>query len=236
MQTINDLFDYNLKIIQNDLNFKFSLDSILLAEFIDLENVNKIVDFCTGNAVIPLILSTKTKAKIYGIEYQKQIYDYALKSIKINNLNNQINIINADVKNINNLSNLAKPDIIVCNPPYFKYQQNSLINQNIAKTIARHEILIDLEDIIKQASNFLQTKKSFYLVHRSNRLDEIIILCHKYNLNVKKICFVFTKKNQIQPLLVLIKAVKNSHPGVKITNINISEYTTYQNIFKEEKK
>lgn len=231
-KVINDLLDYNLKIVQDGNYFKFSLDSVLLAEFVELDKANKIVDFCTGNAAIPLILSTKTLAKIYGIEYQKEIFEQAEASIKLNKLTKQIKVIKEDVKNLININDIKNPDIITCNPPYFKYNKNSLINANIIKTIARHEYLINLEQIFEQASNLLQAKKTFYLVHRANRLDEIILLGEKYNLQVKKVCLVYTK-NEKEPLLILVKAVKNGKKGIKINTIWIENYVSYKDIFRK---
>ena len=103
-KVINDLVYYdNLKIVQNKNYFNFSLDSVLLPNFVFLgQNTKMILDLCTGNAPVPLILSTKTNAKIYGVEIQKDIYDMAVESVKINNLENRIELINEDAKNIIN--------------------------------------------------------------------------------------------------------------------------------------
>ena len=98
-KVINDLVGYeNLKIVQINDYFNFSLDSVLLANFVNLNNkIKNIIDLGTGNAPIPLILSTKTNEKIIGIEIQKEIYDLAVESVKLNNLNNQIEILNIDI-------------------------------------------------------------------------------------------------------------------------------------------
>ena len=131
MEVINDLLNYNnLKIIQNSEWFSFSLDSVLLADFAGTRNNIKIIDFCTGNAPIPLFLSTKTNSKIIGVEIQKEIYDLAIKNILINNLCNQIDIINEDVLNLSNKYDSNSFDLITCNPPYFKINEGSKINDN----------------------------------------------------------------------------------------------------------
>ena len=139
-KVINDLvyFD-NLKIVQNKKYFNFSLDSVLLPNFCVVNKGTKnILDLCTGNAPIPLILSTMTNANIKGVEIQKNIYDLAKESVKINNLDKKIEIINEDVCKIDKLFETDSFDLITCNPPYFKINEDSILNDNSVKSIARH--------------------------------------------------------------------------------------------------
>lgn len=233
-EVLNDLFDYdNLKIYQLQNGFKFSLDSILLSEFVTINNNTKrILDLCTGNASIPLILSTKSKASIDAFEIQEKISNLAEKSVDYNNLNNQIKIYNANIIDIDDYINKQKYDIITCNPPYFKIDEGSNLNISNEQRIARHEITITLSDIFKIASEHLNDKGTFYIVHRASRLDEIIITAHEYNLNVKIVQLIKTKEES-KPYIVLIKCVKNSKFGVIIENeININNLKTYKNLFK----
>jgi len=231
----NDLFDYeNLKIFQYVSGFKFSLDSILLAEYVKITKKTKnILDLCTGNAAIPMILSTKTKANIDCFEIQEIIYELADKSVKYNKLENQINIYNDDIKNVDNYILGKKYDIITCNPPYFKVDNDDQINIVNELAIARHEIKITLNDIFNIASSHLDDKGEFYLVHRVSRLDEIIILGNKYNLNVKNVELIKTKETN-SPYIVLVRCIKNSKLGIKINNPkNINNLISYKGIFKE---
>ena len=233
MKVINDLFDYkNLKIVQNEDYFKFSIDSILLAEYVKItQNDNKIIDLCTGNLPIPFILNYKYGKKIDAVEIQKEIYNYGLESLKINNKKDWINYYNEDVKNLVNILEKESYDVVTCNPPYFK---DSIKNDNLIKSIARHEIKINLEDIIKIASYLLKNNKTFYMVHIPNRLDEIILLCNKYNMNIKEI--VFVNNTNKEPMLILIKAVKNSKIGMKLKYLNDANILkSYQNIFEGDK-
>lgn len=233
---LNDLFDYEgLKIYQYRGAFKFSLDSILLAEYVKITNRTKnVLDLCSGNAAIPLILSTKTKASIDAFEIQEKIYNIAIKSISYNNLESQITLYNADVLKLSEYVNNKKYDIITCNPPYFKVDSSKHINDTEELAIARHELKITLDAIFRIASAHLNDKGELYVVHRVTRLDEIIILANKYNLNVKEIELVKTKETG-KPYIVLIRCIKNSKLGIKINNIiNIGNLTTYQNIFKED--
>lgn len=233
MKVINDLFDYkNLKIVQNEDYFKFSIDSILLAEYVKItKNDNKIIDLCTGNLPIPFILNYKYGKKIDAVEIQKEIYNYGLESLEINNKKEWINYYNEDVKNLVNILEKESYDVVTCNPPYFK---DSIKNYNLIKSIARHEIKINLEDIIKIASYLLKNNKTFYMVHIPNRLDEIILLCNKYNMNIKEI--VVVNNTNKEPMLILIKAVKNSKIGMKLKYLNDANILkSYQNIFEGDK-
>ena len=216
-KVINDLVYFkNIKIVQNKNYFNFSLDSILLPNFVNITPKTKnILDLCTGNAPIPLVLSTKTNAHIYAVELQKEIYDLALETIKINNLENQITLINDDVKKIYNMFDTDKFDIITCNPPYFKKNEDSLLNDNEIKAIARHEIKITLEDIIKISRKLLKNGGSLNLVHRTDRLIEIIDLMKKNNIEPKRIRFIYPKLNS-ESNLVLIEGNKNGKIGLKI--------------------
>lgn len=233
-KVLNDLYDYvPLKIYQDPECFKFSLDSILLSEYVNTNGAKKILDLCTGNASIPLILSTKTKAKIVGFEIQKYIYDLGISSIQYNDLSNQIEIFNDDIKNIDKYLNGEKYDIITCNPPFFKVNDIEKTNNKEMKRIARHEVMINLEEIFKIASIHLDDGKSFYLVQRTDRLDEIILLGNKYNLNVKNIELIKTKENS-KPYIVLVRCIKNSKLGIKINDVKtVSDYKTYKDMFKE---
>ena len=217
MKVINDLLNYNeMKIVQDDQFFNFSLDSVLLPNFVTIrKNIKRILDLGTGNAPIPMILSTLTNAKIYGIEIQKEVFDLAIESIKINRLDNVIEIINDNMKNLKKYFPINYFDIIVTNPPYFKMNEMSHINETIQKTIARHEVEITLEEIINIASIYLNNKGIFAMVHRTDRLIEIIEMFRKYHIEPKKIQLIYPKENS-ESNMVLIEGIKNGKIGLKV--------------------
>lgn len=232
----NDLFDYkNRYIMQMKDGFKFSLDSLLLAEFVKVKKDDKkILDMCTGNAPVPLVLSLKTNAEIIGFEIQKEISELALESVAINGLEKNIRIINDDIKNIDNYFESNTFDIITCNPPYFKTKEDGYRNKNDFLTLARHEIAIDLETIFKIASKNLKDNKAFYLVHRVERLDDIIVLARENKMNVKELQFISTKKEKAANT-ILVKCVKNGKPGIKLRKeICVDNLDTYQHLFESE--
>ena len=216
METVNDLVGYdNLKIYQNDDWFKFSLESVLLPNFVKINlRYKKIMDLCTGNAPIPLILSTRTKVKIIGVEYQKDIYELAKKSIGINKLENQIEIINEDVKNLNRIFFGDTFDLITVNPPYFKSSEISIKNDDIHKTIARHEVTIKLEDIIKVSAFLLKNGGHFAMVHRTERFFEVIDVLNKYNLIPKRIKFIYPKEDTDSNLF-MFECIKNGQKEIR---------------------
>lgn len=233
---LNDLYDYGLKIYQFEDKFKFSLDSILLAEFVELkDNMDTIVDFCTGNAPVPLILSTKTKTKIYGFELQDKIVKLARLSVRENNLDDQIKIIEANIKDAFEYLLPESVDAITCNPPYFKVSDDSIINDDVGLAIARHEIALNLEDIMMTAKYLLRNKGVLYLVHRCDRLEEILLMLEKYNFKIKKMQFIYTSF-QKDAIMVLIKATKNGKSGsLKVSKpIDVMKYKSYKGIFEKE--
>lgn len=224
----NDLFDYDLYIYQNKDYFKFSLDSILLAEFVKSKPNQKVLDMCTGNCPVPLILRTKNNdLEIDCVEIQPEIIDLARKSIEVNKQEDKINLIEGNVKDV---KINKKYDIITCNPPYFKVDGTSLTNENEIKKIARHEVTITLKEIIDTAAKNLNENGIFYMVHRSDRLIDVINCLNENKLGIRTICYIFTKENSASEFF-LIEAAKNKKNDTKIYYRNVYGLTTYKNIF-----
>lgn len=217
MRTTNYLLGHkNLKIVQESDWFKFSIDSILLSYFVQIKkNTAKILDIGTGNAIIPILLSTKTPVPILGIEIQKDVYELGRQSIIKNKLENQVKILCEDIKTYVKEQESDVYDIITCNPPYFKKEEKSHLNVDIHKQYARHEILLDLEHVMISARKLLRNNGSLYLVHRSERIVSIMEEARKYNLEPKRIQFVYPKKGK-NSNIVLIEFVKNGKEGIKL--------------------
>lgn len=217
MEVTNYLLGYkNLKIIQDNTMFNFSLDSVLLPNFITLnKNIKNILDIGTGNGPIPLILSTKTKAKIMGVELQKDVSVLAQKSVLINHKEDQIKIINADINQLKNELESDSFDVITCNPPFFPLKDTSKLNDSDYKTIARHEIKLNLEQVLVIARKLLKNDGVIGLVHRPERLVDILTLMRSNNIEPKKIRLVYPKKEK-EANILLIEGVKNGKKGLKI--------------------
>ena len=213
----NSLLNYkDVVIYQDDEWFRFSLDSVILADFVNIRlSDKKIIDLCTGNAPIPMLLSYRTKGKIYGVEIQKEVYELGLKSVSENNMNEQIELINDDIKNFALITESDSFDVVVCNPPYFKTHDDSRINDNKVKSIARHEIFLNLDDIFKVSRKILKNGGTFAMVHRPSRLVEIIIKMKEYGIEPKRVQFVYPKEGSESNIL-LIEGTKNGKEGLKI--------------------
>ena len=214
MERIDDLQYKGLKIIQNTEGFCFGVDSVLLTEFaIDMKKHSSILDLGTGTGILGILLSKKVEAsKIIGVELQEEVADMAKRSVELNNLQNIMQIINEDVQNLS--LNKNSFDYVVTNPPY-KKKGTGMISKEGKQIISRHETTVDLDGWIKAASSLLKDNGSIYMVHRPERLNEIIEVLRKYRLEPKRIRFVYPKINK-DANLVLIKAVKYANSFLKV--------------------
>ena len=219
MRVRNRLLNFSDNIIYQDDNyFLFSLDSVLLANFVTIKlSDKKIVDFCSGNAPVPMLMSFRTQARIFGVELQKEIFAMGYDSVLENNMFNQIEMINGDVKKINSYFEPESVDVVTCNPPYFKYKDGSLVNDNEIKTIARHEVMINLDDVLKSAKYVLKNGGTFAMVHRPDRMIEIINTMQKYGIEPKKLRLVYPKMGK-EANILLVEGIKNGSTGLKINS------------------
>lgn len=205
-----------MKIIQSSSVFSFSLDAVLLAHFAKVpRKKGKILDLCTGNGVIPLMLAKKSKAKIIGVDIQGRLVDMAQRSVTYNQLDEQITIFHEDLKNLQPLLGQGQFDAITCNPPYFPTKTEHERNQNRFLMIARHEIYCTLEDVLKACKLHVRPGGKVTLVHRPGRLIDIITLSREYQLEPKRIQFVHPKEGK-EANMLLIECIRDGKPDVKI--------------------
>lgn len=212
-ETIDDLILGGLKIIQKNSGFRFSLDAVLLAHFVAVKKGSKIIDLGTGTGVIPLILTTRAQElEITGIEIQKEVAQMAKRSMDLNHLD-MVRIINTDLRNMGQ-EHYGRYDVVISNPPYLPLNQGKISpSEEIA--ISRHEIKCSLEELIKSAGKFLKNQGKFALVHRAERLAEIISLLKLYTLEPKRIRFIHPY--QAKPAnLLLVEAIKGASPGLTV--------------------
>lgn len=203
-------------IIQSAHYFPFSLDAVLLADFVKLRQRAdlKILDFCSGGGIIPILLSYKTQALIEGIELQPALVDMAKRSVELNNLNHQITIYQQDLRELKKPPHLY--DVITCNPPYFTKEDSYRLNQIDSHALARHEIALTLEEWIAKAALLLREKGKLAVVYRPNRLDDLMECLLKYQFSINRLCFVYPKENQNANIVLLEAIYRGGRRGVKV--------------------
>lgn len=213
-ERIDDLELNNLKIIQNINGFCFGIDSVLLSDFAkNIKNNANVVDLGTGTGIIPILLSVKCKAKhFYAVEIQEDVAEMAKRSVILNNLQEKIMVINGNIKDLINQPETF--DVVVTNPPYMKLE-TGLQNENEKKLISRHEKECTIEDIARVSFKILKDKGEIYMVHRPERLVDIFYSFRKNKLEIKNMRFVHSREGS-QATLVLIKAVKNGKPFLRV--------------------
>lgn len=215
-ERLDYLLAEDLRIIQSPTVFAFSLDAVLLARFVYVPiQKGNLIDLCSGNGVVPLFLSARTKGTITGVEIQERLYDMAVRSIEYNGLEDRLRMIHGDLKDMPSVLGHGKFDVVTCNPPYFNTPPKSEINENEHLAIARHEIMCTLEDTIRVSSALTRTGGKVAFVHRPERLNDMIELMRKYRLEPKRIKFVYPKEGK-EANTMLVEAAKNGQPGLKI--------------------
>ncbi|WP_174734801.1 tRNA1(Val) (adenine(37)-N6)-methyltransferase [Mesobacillus harenae] len=215
-ERLDYLLAEDLKIIQSPSVFAFSLDAVLLARFVYVPiQKGRLIDLCSGNGVIPLFLSLRTKGSITGVEIQERLYDMAIRSIEYNQLGNKLDMIHGDLKDMPALLGHGKYDVVTCNPPYFPTSSKEEINLNEHLAIARHELLCTLDDAIRVSSQLVKQGGKVAFVHRPGRLLDIVESMRKYSLEPKRIQFVYPKAGK-EANTLLVEAIKGGKPDLKI--------------------
>ena len=214
-ERLDDLQRNDLRIIQNRNVFCFGMDAVLLSAFSQVREQEKVIDLGTGNGVIPLLLSARTKAgHITGLEIQQQSADMAQRSVLLNHLEDRIEIIRGDIREAEGIFPAASFDVVTSNPPYMT-SQHGLLNPKSAKAIARHEICCSLEDVCRAAAFLLLSGGRFYMVHRPFRLAEIIRALSRYHLEPKRMRLVYPFADK-EPNMVLIESVRGGRPRITV--------------------
>ncbi|CEI80248.1 tRNA1(Val) (adenine(37)-N6)-methyltransferase [Oceanobacillus oncorhynchi] len=210
------LADETMKIIQSPTAFAFSLDAVLLAHFSSIpKKRGKILDLCTGNGVIPLLLSKKTNAEIIGVEIQKRIFQMAERNVALNDLQPRLRMIHGDLKEMQSTLDQSAFDMVTCNPPYFKTPSATEHNHNAYLTIARHEVYCTLEDVVKACKRYVRPGGKVAMVHRPGRLVDIIEKFRKYRIEPKRVQFVYPKQGK-EANMLLIEGIRDGKADVKI--------------------
>lgn len=214
-ERVDELGRNGYRIIQNPDRFCFGMDAVLLSDFAKVKEGDKVLDFCSGTGIIPILMEAKTKAAHFtALEIQEDSAEMARRSVSLNHLEEKIDIFTGDVKEANQLFEAASFHAVTCNPPYM-IGQHGLSNPDSPKAIARHEILCTLDDIVKQGARVLVPGGSFYMVHRPFRLVEIMTTLTKYKLEPKRMRLVYPYVDK-EPNMVLIQATRGGKSRITV--------------------
>lgn len=217
MERIDDLGLKNLKIIQNTDYFCFGTDAVLLSAFATVKPDTEVVDLCSGNGIIPILLSGKTKAKkIVGVEIQKESFELAERSIALNGIKDRVSFINDDAKSIEKYFKSGSVSTVTCNPPYMSGNWG-FISPNDLKAAARHELYINVDDVVRISAYLLKFGGYLSMIHKSDRLCDIICAMRKKKIEPKRIRFVHSHIGDA-PKLVLIEGILGAKPSLKVLN------------------
>ncbi|KJB87967.1 hypothetical protein AZ66_10145 [Paenibacillus sp. E194] len=213
-ERLDDLLTHQLRIIQSSEVFSFSMDAVLLARFASVPTRGRIMDLCTGNGVIPLLLSTRTNAQIDGLEIQPRLADMASRSVRLNGLEERIRITEGDLKAFTPDAERPFYEMITVNPPYMPLTAGD-VKENEHYALARSEVACTLEDVIRTSAKLLRTGGKLAMVHRPSRLTDIIALMRTYRLEPKRIRFVHPRED-VEANMVLIEAARDGKPDVRL--------------------
>lgn len=214
-ERIDNLLRNGYRLIQDPERFCFGMDAVLLSSFAKVKPGEAVLDFGTGNGVIPILMEAKTDGKkFFGLEIQEESADLARRSVALNGLEDKIEIVTGDIKEAVNIFGAASFHVITMNPPYMT-ENHGLVNPSDAKAIARHEITCTLEEMIAQASKVLKPRGRFYMVHRPFRLAEIMSLMVQYRLEPKRMRLVYPYVNK-EPNMVLIEGLKDGNSRITV--------------------
>lgn len=213
-ETLDDLQLNGINIIQKKKAFRFGIDAVLLANYANVKNNHTVIDLCSGTGIVPFIIAGKTKAKkILGIEIQDEFVEMAHRSVEINNLQDRMDFLCADLKDINTLKKLERADVVTVNPPY-KLMNAGIKNATDKLTIARHEVMCNLEDVIAASRVLLKDNGRLYMVHRPERLADIFCLMRKYKIEPKRVKFVHPSAKKA-PNIVLVEGQRDGGAFLK---------------------
>jgi tRNA1Val (adenine37-N6)-methyltransferase len=206
-ERIDDLDLKGLRIIQNPEWFCFGVDAVLLSDFSRVKRRDRVVDLGTGTGIIPLLIYGKYEPQeIVGVEIQDEVAEMAERSMEFNELQDRIKIYKGDIKNCFEDLGTGSFDVVVSNPPY-KKGSTGIVNPGDKKAISRHEILINLDELIFTASKLLKVGGRFYVIHRPERLKDIILGLDKYKFAPKRMKFIHPTVSK-KPTMVMVEAVK----------------------------
>ncbi len=214
-ERLDELHRNGYFIIQDPARFCFGMDAVLLSGFAQARQGERVLDLGTGTGIIPILMEAKTKASdFFALEIQEESADMARRSVQYNHLEDKIRIITGDMKDASKIFGASSFDIVTANPPYM-IGQHGISSASDAKAIARHEILCDLDDILRETAKVLRPNGRFYMVHRPFRLAEIFAKMVAYKIEPKRMKLVYPYVDK-EPNMVLIEGLRGGRSRLTV--------------------
>lgn len=214
-ERLDDLERNGLMLIQHPGRFCYGVDAVLLSWFAKASEGERVLDFCTGTGVVPILMTAKTAASHFtGLEIQEEVAKMASRSVMLNHLGDKVSIICGDLKNTKTLFGKGVFNVVTVNPPYMA-GGSGFVGADYSKAVSRHEILCSLEDVIRESANVLVAGGRMYMVHRPYRLGDIICLMKQYKMSPRRLCMVHPKASQ-EANLVLIEGIRGGNTQIRV--------------------
>ena len=214
-EKLDELFNGRLKIIQKVDGYRFSIDAILLAHYSSHLPARSIIDLGTGSGIIPLILARKNSAPtVLGVEIQEELADMARRTMMLNELSGRVTILHEDLRSIRDSFSPASFDLVVSNPPYYPVTDGR-INPTEQKAIARHEIMLSLEDLVACARYLLDPSGTLLIIFPAKRLTDLLVALYREGLQPRLLRIIYSQEKG-EGKLVIVEACKGGNPELEI--------------------
>jgi tRNA1(Val) A37 N6-methylase TrmN6 len=215
-ETLDTFFDGKLQVIQKKKGYRFSIDAVLLSQFVKIRKDERVIDLGTGCGILPLLLSQTTKARSFvGVEIQGELAECAKKNVLLNHLEDRMSILQEDLRELGKTLPPGSFDVVLSNPPYRKYRSGR-INPSVEKAIARHEMRGTLEELISVASYLLPAKGRCYVIFPATRTVDLLLALRSRKLEPKRLQFVHPRIGE-DAKFILAESIKTSGVELKVT-------------------
>ncbi len=214
-ETLDAFSRKNIKVVQKKTGYRFSIDAVLLSQFVRIRNNERVIDLGTGCGILPLLLCRDSKAHSFvGVEIQKSLAELANRNVQLNNFQDRISILQNDFRKLKGIFPPGSFHVVLSNPPYRKYRTGR-VNPSLEKAIARHEIKGTLEDLVSVASYLLSPKGRCYLIFPALRTVDLLVALRNRELEPKRLQFVYPRLGE-EANFILTESIKASGVELKV--------------------
>ena len=214
-ETLDTFFHKSIKVLQKKAGYRFSIDAVLLSQFIKIRKHEKVIDLGTGCGILPLLLCHDTETQSFvGVEIQKGLAELAERNVLLNHFEDRVSILQNDFRKLKTIFPPGSFQVVLSNPPYRKYRTGR-VNPTLEKAIARHEIEGTLEDLVSTASYLLPPKGRCYLIFPALRTVDLLVALRNRKLEPKRLQFVYPRLHD-EANFILLESMRASGAELKV--------------------